>query len=89
MNSGDEMKRVFDYALTKKMDRDRKPLNTTTPWKDFSIEWLDLRLDDEIAEYKQSRKLSELLDIINIATFIFIARENQLGRELERKEEGE
>ena len=73
----DEMDEVFQEAKAKAVSRIEKKGNTATPWKDFEYKWLDKRLHDEIQEYDKSKTVTELkdelLDIINLATFNYLA----------------
>ena len=71
------MQLPFDYAIWKCVSACKKEGNTVTPWNDFSIEHLEKRLQDEIKEYFESHKSDELLDIINLASFIWLANLNK------------
>lgn len=64
------MDQVFNECKQKACKRMNKPGNTATPWEDFSSEWLEKRLNDEIKEWRESHKATELIDIINIAVFL-------------------
>ena len=70
-----KMVNVFSKAIDKSLLRCEKKGNTSTPWKDFPIEHLDKRLDDEYKEYLESKTLDELLDIMNQANFCYLARQ--------------
>ena len=73
-----KMVNVFSKAIDKSLLRCEKEGNTSTPWKDFPIEHLDNRLDDEYKEFKESfgeKSLDELLDIMNQANFCYLARQ--------------
>jgi len=76
-----EMQDVFDECIVTAQLACDKTGNTDTPWKDFSIEWLQKRLDDEIKEYyskKRTGKIDwiELKDVINIACFLYLAHKD-------------
>ena len=68
----EEMQKVFDEAILKAEYRKTKPGNTSTPWDDFKLDHLRSRLWDEFHEYIESGGRQELLDIINIAAFMYI-----------------
>jgi predicted house-cleaning noncanonical NTP pyrophosphatase (MazG superfamily) len=65
---------VFELAKTKALICNRKPGNTNTPWTDFSTNHLSKRLDEEFEEGKESDNVQELLDIINLAAFLWLSR---------------
>jgi len=65
---------VFELAKTKALIRNSKPGNTETPWSDFSVEHLKKRFDEEIQEWKESDNSQELIDIINLAAFLWLAK---------------
>lgn len=67
----EEMMLVFNHAIDKAESRIRKPGNTATPWDDLPNAWLKKRLWDEIFEWKESQSPKELIDIINIAAFLY------------------
>lgn len=74
---------VFGSALSKYSERNSKNGNSIAPWTDFSIERLEERLQEEIEEYKNEKvninKAEELLDIINLSAFIYLARTKYLS----------
>jgi len=77
-NLGQKMQEVFAQAIVKAQLNCDKKGYTDTPWKDFSIEWLQKRLEDEIKEYYSTKRTGkidwiELIDVINIACFLYIA----------------
>ena len=65
---------ILNEAKKKMRIRSSKPGNTSEPWEDFSTEWLEKRLDDEIHEWQHSKDSDELLDIINMAVFVGMSR---------------
>jgi len=65
---------VFRLSKSKAFYRIRKPGNTTTPWVDFTTEHLIKRLDEEFGEWKESGNGQELLDIINLAVFVWLSK---------------
>jgi len=65
---------VFEMAKVKALYRIKKSGNTATPWIDFTTEHLIKRLDDEIDEWKDSGNTQELLDIINLAVFVWLSK---------------
>lgn len=72
------MKEVFDKAIVKAQLACDKKGNTDEPWNDFSIDWLQKRLYDEIEEYENTERTGcndwrELIDIINLACFLYLA----------------
>jgi len=72
------MRAVFDQAIVKAQLACGKEGNTDKPWEDFSIEWLRKRLDDEIKEYESKERTGkidwiELIDVINMACFLYLA----------------
>jgi len=71
------MKIVFDKAVLKSLVRCKKEGNTDKPWDDFTIAHLEKRLEQEYAEYQIAGNERELIDVINMACFLFIAKENQ------------
>ncbi len=73
---------VFDLAKTKALIRNRKSGNTATPWLDFTTEHLSMRLGEEFEEWKDSNNSQELLDIINLAAFLWLSRFNDKLTEL-------
>jgi len=83
------MREVFDQAIVKAQLACSKKGNTDEPWKDFSIEWLRKRLDDELVEYESKKRTGktdwiELIDVINIACFLYLAHyEDWLKRSVE------
>ena len=81
-NMEKEMKLVFDKALLKALVRCEKEGNTDNPWNDFPIPHLEKRLEQEYAEYKIASNERELIDVINMACFLYIAKENKRIYEL-------
>jgi len=71
----DEMDEVFKKAKEKAVNRISKVGNTATPWEDFKSEHLKKRLDDEIKEWHDTEDIKELLDIINLAVFVYLAKQ--------------
>jgi hypothetical protein len=72
------MQEVFNISIVKAQLACDKKGNTDTPWKDFSIDWLQKRLEDELNEYYSTKKTGkidwqELPDVINIACFLYLA----------------
>jgi len=77
-NMYDCMNQVFDEAIEKAVEKiDGSEEYTAQPWKDFPIKWLSKRVDDEYTEWKQSGDKKELIDLINLACFTFLAIEHQ------------
>jgi len=74
------MSYVYDKAVKKAIKRCDDKGYTTHPWKDFSLLFLEGRLDDEIIEYKESGDKEELLDIINMAIFCYLRKETKNGK---------
>lgn len=70
-----KMVNVFSKAIDKSLLRCEKEGNTSTPWKDFTIEHLDKRLDDEYTEYLEAKTLDELIDIMVMASICYLARQ--------------
>lgn len=69
----DEMDLVFKKAKEKAIEKSSELGNTATPWKDFTPGWLKYRLAGEIREWDETRDIEELLDIINLAAFVYLA----------------
>lgn len=65
---------VFNDAINKSLLKCEKEGNTSKPWKDFSIEHLEKRLEEEYKEYLESKNPDELIDVMNLACFCYIAR---------------
>ena len=65
---------VFETAYHKAVHRSNKPGNTWTPWLDFTDEHLEERLLEEIKEYFEKNEARELIDIINIAAYLFLRK---------------
>lgn len=65
---------VFGEAIEKAVRRIDKDGNTATPWRDFSSEHLEKRLIDEFREWRESKSDEELLDIINLAAFLYLSK---------------
>lgn len=65
---------VFEIAKVKAFCCIKKHGNTATPWLDFTTGHLIKRLDGEIDEWKESGNSQELLDIINLAVFVWLSR---------------
>ena len=80
----DEMDLVFKKAKEKAIEKSREPGNTITPWNDFTPGWLKYRLAQEYREWDETRDIAELLDIINLAAFVYLAELRRV-----RGEEGE
>ena len=73
---------VLEMAKLKAFYRIKKPGNTSAPWIDFTTEHLIKRLDDEIDEWKESCNSQELLDIINLAVFVWLSKfYDRVGRD--------
>lgn len=64
---------VFNKAKVKAITRMDKFGNTATPWKDFTPGWLKNRLAQEFREWEETRDVEELLDIINLAAFVYLS----------------
>ena len=64
------LQEVFDSAIVKAQFRMDKPGNVAEPWKEYPVKHLEGRMYQEIHEYMQSRRMNELLDIINTAAFL-------------------
>jgi len=73
MTAMNEMDLVFKRAKEKAIKKSSELGNTTTPWKDFTLGWLKYRLAGEFKEWDESRDIEELLDIINLAAFVYLA----------------
>jgi len=71
----DEMNLVFKLAKEKAIEKSSELGNTATPWKDFAPGWLWHRLAQEVREWEETRDIAELLDIINLAVFVYLASE--------------
>lgn len=69
-----DMRRTFEFAIAKALQRKDKPGNTVRPYLDFSEEHLTERLEQEIEEWRESRDGQELLDIMNMAAFLHLRR---------------
>ena len=65
---------VFKMAKAKAFYRIRHHGNAAAPWANFTTEHLVKRLDDEIDEWKESCDGQELLDIINLAVFVWLSK---------------
>jgi len=65
---------VFNEAIEKAIRRIDKPGNTAAPWRDLSPERLEKRLIQEFREWHGSKSDEELLDIINLAAFLYLSR---------------
>lgn len=65
---------VFNEAIDKAVRRIDKPGNTAAPWRDFSSEHLEGRLIKEFREWRESKSDKELLDIINLAAFLYLSK---------------
>lgn len=72
----DKMDWVFKKAKEKAIKRSGRPENTATPWKDFTPGWLKYRLAREFKEWEETRDIAELLDIINLAAFVYLAKKD-------------
>lgn len=72
------MRIVFDRALKKAKSRASKPYNAVEPYDHFSYEHLKKRLKEEYLEYIESESQHELLDIINIAAFLYVNRMKEI-----------
>ena len=73
------MQEIFDACITKALIRINKKENTAKPWDDFPLHHLEKRLLDELEEYFENPCCNELIDIINLACFCYLARLNQLA----------
>ena len=71
------MQMIFDRAIVKVVDRCDKEGNTEQPWDDFTIKHLENRMREEFEEYWDNPVIDELVDIINLATFVALARLNK------------
>lgn len=77
----EKMNDVFELAKHKATKRISKDGYTKEPWKDFDIDFLTDRLYEEIEEFRMANTIykqnDELLDIINMAIFLYIANKEQ------------
>ena len=75
-----EMDTVFEKAKEKAVRKIRvgnRNKYTASPWNDFTKEFLVHRLEEEIEEWKVKYDKKELLDIINVAVFIYLCAEEK------------
>lgn len=77
MSVMDEMDVVFAKAKAKAISKIHSPGNTIAPWNDFSIGHLEARLTREYNEWFNDGSANKLLDIINMAVFIYLARQKR------------
>ena len=77
-NIKEKMQEVFDSCIVKVCLRCDKKSNTDQPWDDFTLQYLEQRLLEEIDEYFSKPYIDELRDIINLACFCYIAKKNIL-----------
>ena len=68
------MNLVFETALNKALHKRRSEGNTTEPYIDFDEEHLENRLSEEYDEYLEEGQARELIDVINIAAFLFLKK---------------
>lgn len=81
----DKMDLVFKLAKEKAIRKSSELGNTATPWKDFTPDHLKYRLVQEIREWDKTRDIDELLDIINLAVFVYLAEtERHANRSFEK-----
>lgn len=83
----DKMDLVFKLAKEKAIEKSSEIGNTVTPWKDFTPDWLKHRLVQEIIEWDKIRNTAELLDIINLAIFAYLAENEQQGNLLPNEQD--
>lgn len=74
-----EMDSVFRRAKDKAASQVLHVGNTPTPWRDFTPEHLEKRLNDEIKEWRESGDIAELLDVINLAAFLYLSKQRAEG----------
>jgi predicted house-cleaning noncanonical NTP pyrophosphatase (MazG superfamily) len=75
-----EMDAVFEKAKEKavrKIGVENGKKYTASPWNDFTKEFLVQKLEEEIKEWKEKYDKKELLDIINVAAFIYLCVEEK------------
>lgn len=92
----EELRGVFDGALLKWESRIEKRGNTLRPWFDFDALHLSRRLREEFEEWSlaQSQDVGlpfeqqELLDIINVAAFLYLRNFRDDCDEFGRKKDG-
>jgi len=82
-----EIEEIFQYCIAKWSLRINKKGNTLKPWNDFSSEHLEKRLFEEIEEYKESRKIRELIDVINLSVFLYLAKQREIVEDVFNKKE--
>ncbi len=79
------MKKVQEKARLKAFKKVDYEKHVLEPWKKHNIVFLDSQLHEEFKEFKyaltKKQKQNELLDIINMATFLYL----RLDRETNRK----
>jgi hypothetical protein len=68
------MRMAYENAIAKAIHRGIKPGNSWEPWNSFTEEHLQKRLAEEYEEYLKAKNGQELLDIMNIACFLYIKR---------------
>jgi len=68
------MQNVFNFCIEKAVDRIDKEGNTAKPYIDFTVEHLEKRMLEEINEYHIGDNENELIDIINMACFVYLAK---------------
>jgi len=74
-----EMSHVYNEAIKKAITKCDEKGYTTHPWDDFSLQFLEGRMHQEIEEYYESKQKEELLDIINLAIFCYLKQEKKYG----------
>lgn len=67
---------VMQLAIRKSIKKvDPQNNYVTNPWDEFDEDFLIRRLNNEFQEFNLSGNKEELLDIINIATFLYKQKE--------------
>lgn len=74
MNPENDLQLVFEAAERKFLSKMSKPGNVERPWDKFSLEHLDHYLEQEFNEYLADHDPEELIDVINVAAFLYLKR---------------
>lgn len=81
-----EMDDVFDAAKEKAKSKLKKPGYTDEPWKDFGSDFLIKRLEQEFYEFEDAETIEsqneELLDIINMSIFVYLANKKFIHKKV-------
>lgn len=63
---------IFASFMDSVLNRNQKEKGDS--WKTISIDDLDMKLQEEISEYNQSKDKSELVDIANVCMMLFLRK---------------